>query len=62
MERKISKGDDEKKTKGPEEVKQNGDAKSPDEKPSGPVSDEKPADACVAKSKTPQTKRNVQEN
>lgn len=61
-ERKVSKGDDEKKTKGPEEVKQNGDAKSPDEKPSGPVSDEKPADASAAKSKTPQTKRNVQEN
>lgn len=61
-ERKVSKGDDEKKAKGTEEVKQNGEAKSPDEKPSGPVSDEKPADASAAKSKTPQTKRNVQEN
>lgn len=43
-------------------MKQNGDAKSPDEKPSGPVSDEKPADACTAKSKTSETKEPALEN
>lgn len=61
-ERKVSKGDEDKKAKIPEEVKQNGDAKSPDEKPSGPVSDEKPADACTAKSKTSETKEPALEN
>lgn len=46
-----------------EKVKENGDVKSPDEKPSGPVTDEKPADTNAVKSESTETKsETAQEN
>ena len=49
--------------KAEEKVKENGDVKSPDEKPSRPVTEEKPADTNVGKTRSTETKEeSAQEN
>lgn len=62
-ERNAEQNDEDKDVKVEEKVKENGDVKSPDEKPSGPVTDEKPADTNAVKSESTETKsETAQEN
>ena len=55
-EQKVSVVEEHKETKAEEKVKVNGDAKSPDEKPGRPVTEEKPADTIVGKTKCTEEK------
>lgn len=62
-EQKVSVLEEQKGTKAEEKVKENGDAKSPDEKPSRPVIEEKPADMNTGQIKCLEAKReSAQEN
>ena len=56
-------GEEHKDTKAEEKVKENGDAKSSDEKPSRPVTEEKPAETNAGQSKSTEAKEeSPQEN
>jgi len=62
-EQKVSVLEEHKGTKAEEKVKENGDVKSPDEKPSRPVIEEKPADMNAGQTKCLEAKReSTQEN
>ena len=49
-------GEEHKDTKAEEKVKENGDARSSDEKPSRPVTEEKPAETNAGQSKSAEAK------
>ena len=53
---KLTRGEEEKDGRKEEKGKVNGEAKNQDGKPSGPASDEKPAETNMVKSKTIEVK------